>query len=84
MIYIYPAIAALLIGLLVYRFVRLSRAVAETRAPLTLLDGGLAPSSHMVFAGPIEHNEHGFITTPRTACVDPNCMCRKGLGGPRP
>ena len=84
MTYIYLLPIFVILACLVYRFVRLSRAVTETRAPLTLLDGGLAPSSHMVFAGPIEHNEHGFITTPLTACVDPNCMCRKGLGGPRP
>ena len=49
---------------------------------LTVIDGGLPPTGHMVFSGPVEHNEHGFITTPRVACIDPKCPCRSFIRPP--
>ena len=45
--------------------------------PLRVVDGGKSHSGHMVFSGPIEHNEHGFITTPLKPCDDMACHCRK-------
>jgi len=75
MTYALLAVAALLVVLLAYRLAKLPAAL-QAQAPLKLIDGGLPPTGHMVFSGPLEHNEHGFITTPLVACSEPKCHCR--------
>lgn len=71
------ALAALLVAFLAYRIAKFPGLTTKSvGAPLRLIDGGLPPTGHMVFAGPLEHNEHGFITTPLVACTDPKCQCR--------
>ena len=68
-------IAVLLVGLVAYRLIGL-RAALTASSPLRLVESLPEQTGHMVFKGPIEKNEYGFITTPLTACVDPNCPCR--------
>ena len=75
MTYALLALAALLVAFLAYRLAKLPAALAAKKSPLKLLDGGL-PTGHMVFSGPLEHNEHGFITTPLVPCQAPECPCR--------
>ena len=76
MTYALLVLAVLLVGFLAYRLAKLPGALAQQQAPLRLLDGGLPPTGHMVFSGPIEHNDHGFIVTPMVACTNPKCPCR--------
>ena len=76
MTYALLALAALLVAFLAYRLAKLPAALAAKQSPLKLLDGGLPPTGHMVFAGPLEHNEFGFILNKLEPCQNKDCPCR--------
>lgn len=72
-------LAALLVGFLAYRLAKLPAALAARPQPLMEAPRPepLKATSHRVFRGPLEYNEHGFITTPLDPCEDRECHCRK-------
>ena len=82
MTYFIITLAVALVALVGWRLYRLPRALEQKQYPaLRLVDPlppEVTPTGHRVFASAVlEHNEHGFISTPMVDCMDPDCHCRK-------
>ena len=83
MTYFIIALAVALVAFLAYRLIGLRAALDKRIQPLMdapalkVIKGGLPETGHMVWASEtLEHNEHGFITTPLVPCQHEKCHCR--------